>query len=85
MLRFLRKLTIKKVFKNKRYQERLNIEMANISALMKLYPMAMQFYYNEMQQKCITDSSNQIDIGQPANERETMATEFDSTSFFKQD
>jgi len=85
MLRFLRKLTIKKAFKNKRFQEKLDIEMANISARMKLYPMAMQFYYNEMQQKYATDSSTQADISQPVNEQETMDIAFDSTAFLKQD
>ena len=38
-----------------------------------------------MQQKYVTDSSNQVDIAQPVNEAETMAIEFDSTSFFNQD
>lgn len=49
MRQFLRVLKVNRAFRNKRYKAKLYNDLANISARLKLYPLAMQFCYQEMQ------------------------------------
>ena len=49
MMRFLTVLKVKRVLRNEKYKAKLYTELANISARLKLYPLAMQFCHQERQ------------------------------------
>jgi len=58
MLHFLRRLRVNRAFRNEKVKAKLYDEMATISAKMKLYPLAMQFCYQEL--KSNNDNSSAL-------------------------
>lgn len=49
MLSLLKKMKVKRAFRNKRYRARLYNDLAIISARLKLYPLAMQYHFQTME------------------------------------
>jgi hypothetical protein len=77
MLHLLRMLKIKKLFGNEESKTQLYTELAAISAKMKLYPLTMQFLYQEMVEKQSerNDAAGEL----PGINMSSAFTELDST------
>jgi len=67
MIRLLKTMKVKRAFRNKRYSERLFNDLAHISAKLKLYPLAMQYYSQSMQPESDAGNTSPVNL------------EFDST------
>lgn len=75
MMRLLKKMKVKRAFRNKRYRARLYNDLAIISARLKLYPLAMQ-YHSQTIEFNTSDSSTDAAGGLPV----TTTEEADSGS-----